>query len=193
MNKNFWLVTLMTAVLAGTSLTAYAQDDPAPKGDPDQPAMGRGMDNGGPGGGWMGGGHLGKLKEKLGLTDDQISKIKDLFKSQREAMTPLKDQMKIDMAILQQKVDTKASDGDLKKLLDKLDGEQKQMQASREKMKDQMRSILTPTQQAKFVLGMKKRGGMMRGKMGKGRPGWGKKGTGGKGPAPDANGGNDGQ
>ena len=110
----------------------------------------------------MDGSRMDKLKEKLGLSDDQVSKLKDLFKSQGETMKPLRDQMKIDMDTLQQKVDTKASDGDVKKLLDKLEADQKEMQAGREKMKDQLRAILTPTQQAKMVLGMRKMGmGMM--------------------------------
>lgn len=178
MKKKIWLAGLMAAALAGAAWTAYADDNQAPAGSDDKPAMGQGMD---PDGGMMGGEHMDKMKEKLGLTDDQASKLKDLFKNQMEANKPLRDQMKIDMDTLQQKVDMKASDGDIKKLLDKLDGEQKQMQASRDKMKDQLRSILTPTQQAKMVLGMRQMGmGMMEkwkgrhgGKMGgkKGGPG----------------------
>jgi len=147
MKKNVWLAVLMAAALAGAWQVVRAQDDPAPKGDGDKPALCHGMNNGGE----MGMGPMGRLREKLGLTDEQATQIKDLFKKQMESNQPLRDQMKIDMDTLQQKVDMKASDGDLKKLLDKLDGEQKQMQASREKMKDQLRAILTPAQQAKFV------------------------------------------
>jgi len=157
MKSRIWLAGLMAVALAGAALTTYADDDQAPAGDNDHPGMGQGMDDG-----MMGGGHMAMMKEKLGLTDDQAAKLKDLFKGQMEANKPLRDQMKIDVDTLQQKVDMKASDGDIKKLLDKLDGEQKQMQASHEKMKDQLRSILTPTQQAKMVLGMRKMGmGMM--------------------------------
>lgn len=157
MKSRIWLAGLMAAALVGTALTTYADDDQAPAGGDNHPGMGQGMD-----GGRMGGGHMDMMKKKLNLTDDQASKLKDLFKGRMEADKPLRDQMKIDVDTLQQKVDTKASDGDIKKLLDKLDAEQKQMQASREKMKDQLRSILTPTQQAKMVLGMRKMGrGMM--------------------------------
>ena len=169
MNRKIWMAGFLTAALIGAAIGVYAQDDPAPAGG-DSPAMGQGMD-----GGMMGGGWIDKAKEKLGLTDDQASKLKDLFKSQMEANKPLRDQMKIDMDTLQQKVDLKASDADVKKLLDKLDGEQKEMQTAHEKMKDQLRSILSPTQQAKMVLGMRKMGmGMME--HWKGHHGWKKEG-----------------
>jgi Spy/CpxP family protein refolding chaperone len=198
MKKKIWLAGLMAATLVGAALTAYADDDQAPAGGDDKPGMGQGMDDG-MGGDMMDGDHMDRMKEKLGLTDDQVSKLKDLFKSQMEANKPLRDQMKIDVDTLQQKVDMKASDGDIKKLLDKLDAEQKQMQDSREKMKDQLRSILTPTQQAKMVLGMRKMGmGMMN--RWKGHNGWKKNGKGGDGnkgtgngnsqPAPSGNGDN---
>ena len=158
MNNKIWLAGIMAATLAGLTLAVNADDSQAPAGDKDQPAMGQGMD-----GGMMSMGPMSRMKEKLGLSDDQAAKVKDLFKSRMEANKPLRDQMKIDVDTLQQKVDTKASDGDIKKLLDKLDSEQKQMQSSRDKMKDQLRSILTPTQQAKMVLGMRKMGmGMMQ-------------------------------
>lgn len=191
MKKKIWLAGLMAATLAGAVFTAYADDDQASTGGADKPGMGRGMDDG-MGGGMMGG-HLDRLKEKLSLTDDQVSKLKDLFKGQMEANKPLRDQMKIDIDTLQQKVDMKASDGDIKKLLDKLDTEHKQMTDSREKMKDQLRSILTPTQQAKMVLGMHMRGrGMMN--RWKGHNGWKKDGKGADGkkgqPAPSGNGDN---
>jgi Spy/CpxP family protein refolding chaperone len=191
MKKKLWLVALMTTALVGTAFTLYADDAQAPAGGDDKPGMGQGTDPG-PDGGMMGGDHMDKMKEKLGLSDDQAAKLKDLFKSQMEANKPLRDQMKIDMDTLQQKVDMKASDGDIKKLLDKLDSENKEMQASRDKMKDQLRSILTPTQQAKMVLGMRKMGmGMMN--RWKGHNGWKKDGKSGDDksqPAPSGNGDN---
>ncbi len=150
-----WAALLV--VLAWSPAALSLADDSAPAGGDDHPGMGHGMD-----GGMMGGGHLDKLKEKLGLTNDQAAKLKDVFKSQMEANKPLRDQMKIDVDTLQQKVDAKASDADIKKLLDKLETDNKQMQAGREKMKDQLRAILTPTQQAKMVLGMRKMGMMER-------------------------------
>lgn len=173
MKKSIWLVSLMTLALMGVTLAAYGQDNPAPTGDNGQPAMGPGSD-----GGMMGGGMVDKLKDKLGLSADQVTKLKDLFKANMEKMKPLRDQMKIDMDTLQQKVDAKASDGDLKKVLDALSADRKSMAASRENMQDQMRAIFTVQQQAKFALSLQNRAAGMRGKMGQMRQGWKKGGKG---------------
>ena len=161
-------------------MAVYGQDNPAPKGDSDQPAMGGGMENGGPGGGMMGEGRVDQWKEKLGLSDEQVSKLKDLFKSQMDIMKPLRDQMKIDMDTLQQKVDAKASDADLKKVLGTLSADRKNLDSARQKMEDQVRGILTPTQQAKFVLGLNNKGKQMMKKM------WNQRHGKGKGPGNDS-------
>jgi Spy/CpxP family protein refolding chaperone len=165
----FWIAGLMVAGLALTAVV-WAEEE---AGDQDHPGMGHGMD-----GGMMGQDHLGMLKKKLGLTDDQSEKLKALFKKQMEENKTLRDQTKIDMDTLQLKVDSKASEDEIHKLLDKLDTEHRSLQSSREKMKGKVREILTPTQQAKMLLGMKKMGkmgswGQHRG-MGKGRDGHGK-------------------
>jgi len=99
------------------------------------------------------------LKDKLGLTDDQAAKLKETFKKQMEANKPLRDQEKIDIDTLQQKVDSKASDSDIKDALDKLSADHKSMQAAQDNSMERIREILTPIQQAKWVLTM--RHGMM--------------------------------
>lgn len=165
----FWIAGLMVAGLA-LSAVVWAEDKGS-MGDQDHPGMGNQMD-----GGMMGQGHLGMLKKKLGLTDSQADKLKDLFKKQMEENKTLRDQAKVDMDTLQLKVDSKASDDEIHKLLDKLDSEHQSLQSSREKMKAKIREILTPTQQAKMLLGMKKMGMMGQWRqhmeMGKGK-GWG--------------------
>jgi len=155
MNKKLWLAAFMTFALVGSALTVFAdQDQPAAGDDGGHPQMG----DGGPRG--M---NIEKMKDKLGLTDDQVTKLKTLFESQKDANKALRDQMKIDLDTLQQKVDSKASDGDLKKALDALSTDKKAMDANRQKMEDQARQILTPSQQAKMVLGMMEhRGKMMK-------------------------------
>ena len=172
MRGKFLLAFLLTAVLAISAWKVFADEDKQGPGDNGQAAMNDSGDR--PEGmqGGMMGGHLEKMKEKLGLSDSQASKLKDFFKKQMEDMKPLRDQVKIDMDTLQQKVDTKASDGDVKKVLDALSADRKGMEAGRKKMEDQLKEILSPTQQAKFVLGMKERGREMMGKwMGKRRDG----------------------
>jgi Spy/CpxP family protein refolding chaperone len=163
MNKRIWLSALMAGTLVGSALTVFAQDSQPSAGD-NGPQAGEegghsGMGAGGPQGGMMM--NPEKLKDRLGLTDVQIAQMRNLFKSQMEANQSLRDKMKIDMDTLKQKVDAKASDGDLKKVLDALSADRKTMEANRQKMEDKVRHILTPLQQAKMVLGMQARGGQM--------------------------------
>jgi Spy/CpxP family protein refolding chaperone len=169
MKRKMWLVGFMAAALVGAVWTAYADDD-KPAAD-DNGKMSMDDNGGGPGGmqGGMMGGHFDWMKKKLGLSDSQETKLKDLFKKQMEEGKPLRDQLKIDMDTLQQKVDTKASNDEVKKVLDALSADRKGMEASRQKMEDAVREILDPTQQAKFVLSMKDRG---RGMMGKWKGKW---------------------
>jgi Spy/CpxP family protein refolding chaperone len=121
-------------------------------------------------GGQWGGGKAGDrmemMKKRLNLSDSQVFKLKDLFKKQMEETKPLRDQLKIDMDKLQQKIDTKAAASDLKDLLDQLQKDRQDLQASREKLTDQLRDILSPEQQAKFVLDMRNRGMRMMKKWG---------------------------
>lgn len=150
----FVVGSLATVLFLGYGL-AKAQDQNPPADDQggDHAAM-----QGGDHGDW-GKDRIEHLKDKLGLTDDQAAQMKEAFKKQGEANKPLRDQEKIDFDVLQQKVDTKASDSDIKDLLDKLEKEHKQMQQVQDNFMDKIRMILNPTQQAKWVLSM--RHGMM--------------------------------
>jgi Spy/CpxP family protein refolding chaperone len=155
MGKGVWLRGLAVAALMAAAATVRAQDDNAAMGGDDKPGMHDGTDDG-MDGGMMRGRWGGGFKEKLGLTDDQATKLKDFFKKQRENNAPLRDQMRIDMDTLRQKVDMKASDSDIKRLLDKLVADRKDMQAARQKSEDQLREMLTPTQQAKLLFMMRR-------------------------------------
>jgi Spy/CpxP family protein refolding chaperone len=94
------------------------------------------------------------FKEKYALTDDQSAKLKDLFKSRREESGPLRDRMKVEIDTLRLDVDSNASEGELKAVLDKLSADKKSMQASQERFKDKLQAILTPKQQAQMLLAM---------------------------------------
>jgi Spy/CpxP family protein refolding chaperone len=161
--KGLWVGSLAMSLLASSALVVRADDEKQSAGDSPAAMGGQGGDPDGMGGGMMGGG-AERMKEKLGLSDSQATQLKTLFKKQMEGNKPLRDQMRIDMDTLQQRVDLKASDSDIKKLLDKLEAERKEMDSSREKMKDQLKTILSPTQQAKMVLGMRAKGMQMMGK-----------------------------
>jgi len=160
-SRLFLVGSLATALFLGYGL-AKAEDQSQPANDQvgDHPAMqdgdhGNGEDRGKD--------RIEHLKDKLGLTDDQTTQLKEAFRKQEEANKPLRDQEKIDIDTLQQKVDQKASDSDLKSLLDKLEKDRKQIQEVQQNSMDKIRMILDPTQQAKWVLSMR------RGSMGHGR------------------------
>ena len=157
------LSALSAFLIFGTLQWVHA-DDPATS-DNDNPAKmdkGHGWDKGG----W-GGDRSGKWKEKFGLTDAQAERLKALFKKQREESQTLRDQIKIDMDTLKLKVDSKASDAEIKTILDNLQAEKKKMEAKQDSFTEQAKTILTPTQQAKFLLQMKGHGMRGRGMWGK--------------------------
>ncbi|SRR5665213_3282393 len=158
-SRLFLVGSLATALFLGYGLAkAEDQNQPADDQGGDHPAMQDGNH-----GNWDKD-RIEHLKDKLGLTDDQATQLKEAFKKQSEANKPLRDQEKIDIDTLQQKVDQKASDSDIKSLLDKLEKDHKQMQEVQQNSMDKIRTILNPTQQAKWVLSMR------RGLMGRG--GW---------------------
>ncbi|HTA77424.1 MAG TPA: Spy/CpxP family protein refolding chaperone [bacterium] len=152
----FFAGSLATTLFLGQGL-AKAQDAPADNQGGAPPAMSGdhdGMDK------KDGKGRLEEMKQKLGLTDDQAAKLKTAMKKQMEANKPLRDQEKIDIDTLQQKVDSKASDSDITAALDKLKEDRKALQEAQERSMEKMKSILTPTQQAKWVLSMGRGMGM---------------------------------
>ncbi len=124
-------------------------------------------------GGWEGGsGHrLEMIKEKLGLNDSQASQLREMFKKQAEGTKPLRQKLKIGMDTLRLKMDSGAPDPELKKILDTLSADKKSLEESRKTFTDKLRTVLTPTQQAKFLLGMQDRRRGMMAKRGMGRMG----------------------
>lgn len=146
MTKLFKTLGLALAVgfFFGTILVVHA-DDPSAKDD--NGSAPKGSDHG-----WNKKDWGGMWKDKFGLTDSQIQKLKDLMKKHKDETQALTDQIKIDMDTLKLKVDSKASDDEIKTLLDNLLAEKKSMQAKQQSFIDEARTILTPAQQAKFLL-----------------------------------------
>lgn len=147
--SRLFLVGSLAAVLfLGYGLAKAQDQNPSDDQGGDHPAMQDGNH-----GDW-GKDRIEHLKDKLGLTDDQATQLKEAFKKHEEANKPLRDQERIDFDTLQQKVDTKGSDSDIKDLLDRLDKDHKQMQQVQDNFMEKLRTILTPVQQAKWVLSM---------------------------------------
>ena len=103
----------------------------------------------------------GKMKARLGLTDDQVAKLKDLRTTSKEAFKAIMEKDKGLIARLNDQVVNKASDSDIQTTLNDLKANRNAMRDQMEKMQDQKDAILTPTQQAKLLLAhrrMMKRG-----------------------------------
>lgn len=121
------------------AVSARAQDDDA------APEMGEHQ-----GGGKM----LERMKDKLGLTDEQAGKLQASMKAHHEAMRPLWLQAKDTMKKLGEQLKSKAPDAEIQASLDALKSAHKEIAAEDEKFRDGLASFLTPTQRAKMTLGM---------------------------------------
>jgi Spy/CpxP family protein refolding chaperone len=141
--KKSGLVVLAAGLFFGLALSARA-DDGAVKNN-NNLTMGEGH-------GWDKGGWEDTCNTQCDLTNDQKSKLKAIFKKQRAATQPLADQIKVDMAILRQKLDAKASDDNIKAILVNLDSEKDKLATLRDGFEDQLDALLTPTQEGKFLL-----------------------------------------
>jgi Spy/CpxP family protein refolding chaperone len=116
------------------------------------------------------GGHGDGMKGMLGLSDDQAKQLKDAREADAKAMKPLMEKMKLDLDSLRVLVDKKASDSDLKDALAGLKADRKAVEEQRAKQMEASAQILTPLQQAKWVINMADH--MGRGGMGGEEGGW---------------------
>ena len=93
-----------------------------------------------------------KMKERLGLTDDQAEKLKAAWESRKAALKPLIEQRKSDQRKLEDQVRDLASEKDIQATMDRLDAGRKAMEAERQKGEASVASILKPSQRAKMRL-----------------------------------------
>ena len=114
---------------------------------------------GGDNSGWFEGNRIVRIQEKLGLTDDQVKKIKAIGESTRKALEPLQKQQADDVKAIREKLNAGGTDADLKPLLEKLEADHKSIADARKAELDQIREILTPIQQAKAVVALSEKMG----------------------------------
>jgi Spy/CpxP family protein refolding chaperone len=93
-----------------------------------------------------------KMQKKLGLSDDQVTKLNSVMQAEKDTMKPLWDKQKELMKKLDEQVKAKAADADIQTTLDSMKANQKAMMDQREQFQSQKAGILTPTQQAKMML-----------------------------------------
>ncbi len=93
------------------------------------------------------------MRKRLSLTDGQAARIKELFQGEEAEMKRIRGKIKDESEFLQKKMEQKAPDPDIQSSVDILMGYQDQIQESQKKVRAAMKTILTPVQQAKLVLG----------------------------------------
>ncbi len=93
----------------------------------------------------------------LELTAEQSEKLKAVMTQHRRATRDLRDKRQDAMRALRYLVEDKGTDAQISAKLNELKLAQDALQAAKKKQRDDMAKILTPTQQAKFVLGIGKR------------------------------------
>jgi hypothetical protein len=157
---------LVSAGIAALLLAAPASrlraDDAASTAPAAPAADDKGADNGDK----MEGKMLEHMTKALDLTDDEVAKVKAEGESNRAAMKPLRDKVKLDMDSLKVLVDKKASDSDLSAAIATFKTDRKAVEAQQSAHMDALQAILTPMQQAKGIFMMARMEGM-------GHGGWG--------------------
>lgn len=113
-----------------------------------------------------------RWKAELGLTDEQAAKLKDARTAEKEALKPLRRELRDALAKLSDQVEDKASDKDIQASLDRVDRARKALRDEQEKTRAKNAALLTPTQRAKMALAFAKRGRGRMEKGMKGRGGW---------------------
>lgn len=99
-------------------------------------------------------GHMEKMKERLGLTDDQAAKLKAAWKAEKDASEELREKSKQASHKLEEEVRDLASEKEIQATLDQLDANRKAMMAERQKLEASFAAILRPSQRAKMRLMM---------------------------------------
>jgi Spy/CpxP family protein refolding chaperone len=112
----------------------------------------------------MGAGAPERWRDALELSKEQVAKLKEMGKSHLEAMKPLREAVRKDAKALKALVEKKAADADLTAAIDKLKQDREAMRAKAEEHRADMAKILSPTQQAKMVMGMAGKMGERAGK-----------------------------
>ncbi len=96
----------------------------------------------------------GKLKKWLDLSDEQLAKLKEERTKHQDFLKPLREKRRgLGVELLAQ-VKGEAGDAAIQVTLDSLKAAQKDIDSEKQRHGDALKSILSPTQQAKVVLGV---------------------------------------
>lgn len=136
-----------------------------------------------------------RVKEALGLSDEQQDKLKSLRRAHRDASSELRGKLKAAMRRLGDQLEDKATEKELAATLDSIASSRKALGQQREKFEKELSAVLTPTQRAKLLAGrMRMARGMGRGpglRFFRARRHGAHEGMGGHGPRPEGPGGDE--
>jgi Spy/CpxP family protein refolding chaperone len=93
-----------------------------------------------------------RLAERLNLTADQSAKLKPVFQRHFDEMKALRRSQRDLIHRLRDLVEDRADDAKIAPVLKELKDSQKAADAARARLQDEAERVLTPTQQAKFVI-----------------------------------------
>lgn len=148
MNKRILTGLALAALVSAPMLRA---EDAAPLTD-NRPAAD--ADGGQEHGGMDMGQRLDKMKAKLGLSDEQVDKLKAIGKDEWGKAKAHRDKMKALIGTLASQVKAKAADAELNATLDSLKAEMRAQQAERDAAMDARQAVLTAQQAAQWALDM---------------------------------------
>ena len=95
----------------------------------------------------------GRMAAWLDLTPEQSTKIRALMDAHRKATRDLRDKRQDATRALRNLLEDKGSDAQITTKLNDLKAAHDALQVAQKKHRDELAKVLTPTQQAKFVLG----------------------------------------
>jgi hypothetical protein len=95
---------------------------------------------------------IARMKEMLGLSDDQVSKIRQISTDSMTRIEPLQKQRQTDLKALRDKVKAEAPDADLKVLMAALQADDQKLVDARKIEMDQIKAVLTTLQQATLMI-----------------------------------------
>ena len=93
-----------------------------------------------------------ELKQKLGLTDDQVSKLQAISASEKAEYTPLIQKGLADLKLLSDKIKAGAPDSEISPIIDSIEANRQAIEGAKTKYIVQVRAVLNPTQQGKVAL-----------------------------------------
>ena len=91
-------------------------------------------------------------QEHLGLSPEQSEKLQAAFKAEKDAMRPLRRELRDALAQLKDRVEDKAVDKDIVSALDRLEAAHKAIRIEEEKSQAQLATLLPPMARAKMAL-----------------------------------------